>query len=47
MLESQRFHTYLSAEKRYSPHTTAAYLSDHAQFTAYLEDTYGLSLIHI
>ena len=45
MLEFQRFHTYLSAEKRYSPHTTAAYLSDHAQFTAYLEDTYGITRV--
>ena len=41
----QRFIDYISAEKRYSPCTVKAYVSDLAEFSRYMAETYGCGLL--
>ncbi len=43
--EIASFIKYIQYEKRYSPHTVNAYQKDLESFSAYLEETYELSLI--
>jgi integrase/recombinase XerC len=42
-MEKERFIDYIQFEKRYSPHTVAAYRNDLEQFYAYLNRQYGVS----
>ncbi len=42
-MNHERFFNYLQFEKRFSPHTLAAYQGDLGQFTTFLEETYQIS----
>lgn len=42
-MDFESFYTYLSSEKRYSKHTTAAYQSDLTQFSDFCDQSYGIS----
>ena len=39
----EKFYTYLSVERRYSPHTVTAYRQDLTQFKDFLETTYSVN----